>query len=564
VLDGDGGSLSISFESRRGGKIDGDSLLRAWTQGATSIRLPGSGGWATLPLGWLQTHGEALQRLLEAQRDRTSFPAALISEVSEVCESLGLQAPEYFAKLQAGLESIEEIPDAELPADLTAELRPYQRVGVNWLTFLHKHGLGALLADDMGLGKTLQALCVVGGRTLIVCPTSVLSSWCQQVSLFRPSLQVCTYHGPNRTINQHAQITLTSYAILRLDKEQLSEIQWDTLILDEAQTIRNPESQVAQAAYSLHAAKKICLSGTPIENSLEDLWSQCHVLNPGLLGSLQQFKGAFVEPIRGGDVSKAAKLRARVAPFVLRRLKRDVATELPPKTEVILECELNPEERVVYQSILLGIRNDVVAQVDSGASVLSMLEALLRLRQACCHVGLLPGHHQSTSSKIELLLDCLQRSIEQGHRALVFSQWTSLLDSIEPHLVAHGITFCRIDGSTQGRGDVVDHFQSQDGPPVMLLSLKAGGVGITLTRADHVYIVDPWWNPAVEDQAADRAYRIGQENPVIVHRLVAKDTIEARILELQNAKRALMAATISDSDRLALSRHELLDLLRDA
>lgn len=556
------GTLQVSFQSARGGQIEADELIQAWKMGNGSIRLSGATGWASLPVAWLEAHGHALERMLDAQRSMVAVPATMVSEVSQVCESLGVPTPEYFARLKAGLQEVESIPDAALPNDLSAELRPYQRVGVNWLAFLHQHGLGALLADDMGLGKTLQALCVVKGRGLIVCPTSVLSSWCQQIARFRPSLKVSIYHGSNRILDPDADITLTSYAILRLDRDIVSSVLWDTLIFDEAQTIRNPESQVAQAAYSLQATNRVSLSGTPVENSLEDLWSQFHVLNPGLLGTLQQFKDAFVDPIRAGDISTASRLRARVAPFVMRRLKREVAKDLPPKTEVVLECELSEQERTVYEAILLGLQTDITSQLDGGASILSVLEALLRLRQACCHVGLVPGHDASSSSKVDLLLDCLQRSISQGHRALVFSQWTSLLDKIEPHLSQHGIGFCRIDGSTQGRGDLVEHFQSEDGPPVMLLSLKAGGLGITLTRADHVYIVDPWWNPAVEDQAADRAYRIGQENPVIVHRLVAKDTIEARILELQSAKRALLAAAIGEAGSLSLSRQELLDLLR--
>jgi superfamily II DNA or RNA helicase len=564
VMNSSDGGLQLHFASGRGGLVEAEQLMQSWKMGKTSIQLPGTSGWASLPIAWLEAHGAALERLLEAQREKTSIPAAMVSEVSEVCESLGVAAPEYFARLKAGLERVDEIPDATLPTDLTAELRSYQRVGVNWMSFLHAHGLGALLADDMGLGKTLQALCVVKGRSLIVCPTSVLSSWRQQIAKFRPALRVHTYHGANRSLDSAADVTLTSYAILRLDRTVLSEESWDTLIFDEAQIIRNPESQVSQAAYSLKATHRISLSGTPVENSLEDLWSQCHVLNPGLLGTLHQFRESFEEPIRNGDIARASKLRERVSPFILRRLKRDVAKELPPKTEVILECELAEQERTVYEAILLGVQSDVVARLGEGASVISALEALLRLRQACCHIGLVPGHDASSSSKIDLLLDCLERSIEQGHRALVFSQWTSLLDKIEPHLTAEGIQYSRIDGSTQGRGELVERFQSPDGPPVMLLSLKAGGLGITLTRADHVYIVDPWWNPAVEDQAADRAYRIGQENPVIVHRLVAKDTIEARILELQSAKRALLTAAIGESDRVALSRQELLELLRAA
>jgi superfamily II DNA or RNA helicase len=554
-------SLDIVFESARGGSIAAKDMLSAWQRGSFCVKFSDGPGWAVLPKVWLQQHAEALRRLVDAKERGSTLPARLVAEVSEVCESLEIAAPRYFAQLRAGLERVESIPDATLPKDLTAALRDYQRTGINWISFLNEHGLGALLADDMGLGKTLQALCVVKGKTLIVSPTSVISSWQQQIARFRPGLTVRLYHGPQRTLDPHADVTLTSYAIMRLDRETLCAREWDTLILDEAQTIRNPESQVAQAAYALCAIRRISLSGTPVENSLEDLWSQCNVLNPGLLGTRSEFRDAFSQPIRDGDLSAATRLRKRVAPFIMRRLKRDVAKELPPKTEVVLECELSEQERITYESVLLGLREDLLPKLDQGASTLSILEGLLRLRQACCHVGLLPGHNATTSSKIELLIESLERSISQGHRALVFSQWTSLLDAIEPHITESGFEFSRIDGDTRDRGVIVDRFQRDDGPPIMLLSLKAGGLGITLTKADHVYIVDPWWNPAVEDQAADRAYRIGQENPVLVHRLVAKETIEERIVELQRSKRELLDVAVGAKGAPTLTREDLMALL---
>jgi SNF2 family DNA or RNA helicase len=369
------------------------------------------------------------------------------------------------------------------------------------------------------------------------------------------------YHGAQRELVAESDVVLTSYALLRLDIEQLEESEWDLVILDEAQTIRNPSSQVAQAAYRVRAKSRLSLSGTPVENSLDDLWSHFRFLNPGLLGEYRQFQERFAQPIELGQVEPMQELRKRSMPFIMRRLKRDVARELPPKTEVVLECELTDHERVVYEAVLGMVKGDVLQALDSDKGIFSVLEVLLRLRQACCHSGLLPGYEAQSSSKVELLIESLQRSRAQGHRALVFSQWTSLLDRIEPHLREHAISFCRIDGTTQGRGDLVDLFQSSEGPDVMLLSLKAGGLGLTLTAADHVYITDPWWNPAAEDQAADRAYRIGQNNPVIVHRLVAKDTIEERILQIQGEKRALLAAAIGESGSLSLSRDDVLRLL---
>jgi SNF2 family DNA or RNA helicase len=417
------------------------------------------------------------------------------------------------------------------------------------------------MADDMGLGKTLQALCMVRGRTLVVAPTSVLHTWREQVQRFRPALTVQVYHGTQRRIDPDVDITITSYAVMRIDVELLRDQGWDLIILDEAQSIRNPDSQVARAAYTLKAQSKLTLSGTPVENSLHDLWSQFHFLNPGLLGSRRQFEEGIARRVKEGDRQAVQRLRAKVLPFTLRRLKREVAKELPPKTEVVLRCELDAQERAVYEALLGATRAEVAALLTPTQGIFTILEALLRLRQACCHTALLPGQQAVTSSKVELLLESLTTSIEQEHRALVFSQWTSLLDLVEPHLRERGITFGRIDGSTTNRQKIVDAFQRPDGAHVLLLSLKAGGLGLTLTAADHVYIVDPWWNPAVEEQAADRAYRIGQENPVIVHRLVAQNTIEERVLLLQERKRALLTAAVGTSGQVSLSRDEVMELL---
>lgn len=562
-----GDSLKFSFTppdaEAKTVELNADEVLSAWKRGDSFIHLGADAGWGALPREWLREHSAALERILEAKEDsEAAAPAKLISDVSELCESIGVAPPQYFTRLKQALADVQSIPPADLPSDLTATLRSYQRVGVNWLSFLLQNGLGALLADDMGLGKTLQTLCVAGPNTLVVCPTSVLGSWKSQIEKFRPGLTVSVYHGARRELEKDADITITSYALLRRDIDLIVENNWELVVLDEAQMIRNPESQVAQAAHRIKAKKKISLSGTPVENSLDDLWSQFKFLNPGLLGSYQEFQTRFATPIQSGDMLQAAELRKRVMPFVLRRLKKEVATELPPKTEVILECELSESEKVVYQAILGAVKSQVDQLLANGGGIFSALEALLRLRQASCHLGLLPGHTEvESSSKVNLLMESLIASKQQGHRALVFSQWTTMLDLIEPRLEEARISFSRIDGSTEGRGDIVDSFQNDDGADVMLLSLKAGGLGLTLTAADHVYIIDPWWNPAAEDQAADRAYRIGQRNSVIVHRLVAKDTVEERILKIQEEKRALLAAALGGEGSLSLSRDELMSLL---
>ncbi|HEY8375919.1 MAG TPA: DEAD/DEAH box helicase, partial [Nannocystis sp.] len=416
--------------------------------------------------------------------------------------------------------------------------------------------------DDMGLGKTLQALCAARGRTLVVAPTSVLHNWAAEAEKFRPGLTVSVYHGPRRRIDPGADLTLTSYAILRLDAEALAAEAWDCVFLDEAQAIKNPESQVARAAFQLRASFKLAMTGTPVENRLEELWSELHFCNPGLLGGRADFQERFARPIAGGDARAAALLRRRIRPFVLRRRKQEVATELPPRIEVVLRCALDARERAVYEAVRAATHEEVVAQLQAGGGVLAALEALLRLRQAACHAALVPGQSAASSSKLELLVETLSEALSAGHKALVFSQWTSLLDLCEPLLAREGIAFCRLDGSTRDRAGVVARFQDPDGPPVMLISLKAGGTGLNLTAADHVFLLDPWWNPAVEDQAADRAHRIGQDRPVVVHRLVAEDTVEERILALQAKKRAIAAAALEEAGAAtAITREDLLALL---
>lgn len=306
----------------------------------------------------------------------------------------------------------------------------------------------------------------------------------------------------------------------------------------------------------------MALSGTPIENRLTELWSLMHFANPGLLGGRGDFGDRYSDPIAQGNPAAAARLRAKIRPFVLRRMKREVLPELPPRTDVVLHVELDEAERSVYDAVRVATRQALTAKLAEGGGVLAALEALLRLRQAACHSALVPGQSADSSSKIERLLEALTEAAADGHKALVFSQWTSLLDKVEPHLVAAGIAFARLDGSTQNRGEVVARFQDEAGPPVMLVSLKAGGTGLNLTAADHVFLLDPWWNPAVEDQAADRTHRIGQDRPVMVYRLVANDTVEERILALQQRKRNLADVALGEADHAGgITREELLALL---
>ena len=540
------------------------AVLRAWQAGVDLVPLDG-GGWGRVPIAWLDKHGARVADLLATRAGDRRVPLYAMPDLAKLAAELDEPPPPELDRVRPLLDGFTTIPHVD--AHINGELRPYQQRGVDWLSFCRDAGLGCVLADDMGLGKTIQALAAVQGKTLVVSPTSVLFNWLAEIRKFRPDLRVATYHGARRVLETGADVVLTSYPLLRNDIERLAPIAWDTVILDESQTIKNPDSQVARAAYQLQAKWRVTLSGTPIENRLEELWSQLHFTNPGLLGGRADFQERWAQPILDGNDGAAARLRERIRPFVLRRLKREVATELPPRTEAILYVELDETERVTYDAIRAATQREIVAMLEAGGGVMAALEALLRLRQAACHQALLPGALRSgpapsDSSKLERLMEAIEDLASDGHRALVFSQWTSLLDLIEPHLDKAGVAFVRLDGTTVDRAGVVATFQADDGPPVMLLSLKAGGTGLNLTAADHVFLVDPWWNPAVEDQAADRAHRIGQDKPVMVYRLVARDTVEERILELQAKKRALADAALADAaGAAAITRDDLLALL---
>ena len=562
----DGGSVSFGFEFELAGgtadmpkTVDAAAVLRAWDEDFGLVPIEG-GGWAQLPVAFLESQGARIAALLAAKQSDGALATHALPRLAELCDSLDQPRPFSLEALRPLAEGFESLPEPRLPADLTATLRPYQRQGVAWLQFLQRANLGGVLADDMGLGKTLQAACVLEKGTLVICPTSVLPTWLAELKRFRPSLSVNSYHGPGRALDD-SDVTVTTYAIARLDQPALATRPWKAVVLDEAQAIKNPESQAAKAVFSLNAPFKLALSGTPVENRLDELWSVMHFTNQGLLGGRRDFDEQVARPIADGRVDVAKDLRKRIRPFVLRRLKRDVAPDLPPRTEVIRAVTLDERERATYDAIYAATKDEVVRLLGQGGSVLKALEALLRLRQAACHPALVPGQHAKTSSKVQSLVDALSTAVADGHKALVFSQWTSLLDLIEPELTSAGIGFTRLDGSTADRGGVTARFQADDGPPVMLISLKAGGTGLTLTAADHVFLVDPWWNPAVEAQAADRAHRIGQDKPVFVYRLVSQGTVEERILTLQEKKRALFEAALGDGQSAGgLSKEDLLEL----
>ncbi len=544
-------------------RVGAAAALEAWEQGFGVLVLD-DGTAAPLPADWLSRHGRLVVELLAARDEQAALAKASAPALVRLAEAMDVPPPPSLAGLARALEGKTAPPPAVLKGVLGEVLRAYQRQGVDWLCFLRDQGLGALLADDMGLGKTLQALASLRGKTLVVAPTSVLHNWRAEAQRFRPDLRVALFHGAKRALDPAADLVVTSYALLRLEADLLARQSWDIVVLDEAQNVKNPDSQVARAAFELgrRAAFRLALSGTPVENRLEELWSLMTFLNPGLLGARQDFAERYARPIARGDDEAAAALRAKTRPFVLRRTKRAVAPELPPRTEVVLRCELDEAERAVYDAVRAAAQANVLEKLAQGQGTLEALEALLRLRQASCHPALVPGQKAERSTKVDVLCEALSEAAAEGHKALVFSQWTSLLDLVEPHLGAAGLAFSRLDGSTVDRAGVVAGFQSDSGPPVMLVSLKAGGAGLNLTAADHVFLLDPWWNPAVEDQAADRAHRIGQTRPVVIHRLVAADTVEERIMGLQESKRALAAAALEEGRAgIGLTREELIELL---
>ena len=462
-------------------------------------------------------------------------------------------------QLAKKLRDFSGIQVSTLPQGLQAELRPYQLQGLSWLQFLREYGFHGVLADDMGLGKTIQALAHLllekeAGRltqpALIVAPTSVLSNWQREAQRFTPSLKTLVLHGPQRKDSfQHLadyDLVITSYALLTRDLEVLRRYHFHSLVLDEAQAIKNPQAQSTQAACALAADHRLCLSGTPLENHLGELWSLFHFLMPGYLGTRKKFTQLFRTPIeKQQNFQRQQQLQQRVAPFVLRRDKSQVVQELPPKTQMLREVELNTAQTKLYESLRLAMTDKIgklLQEKGMTRSHIEILDALLKLRQVCCDprlVKLEAARKVKHSAKLEALLEMLDELLAEGRKILVFSQFTSMLTLIEAELQTRNILYSKLTGQTRKRDAAIAAFQEGEAA-VFLISLKAGGVGLNLTAADTVIHYDPWWNPAVENQATDRAHRIGQDKPVFVYKLVARGTLEEKILQMQ-AKKQLLA-----------------------
>lgn len=444
------------------------------------------------------------------------------------------------------------------PKGLQANLREYQQEGLAWLQHMRASEAGGILADDMGLGKTLQTIAHIAaekeaGRldlpAVVVTLTSLTGNWRREIEKFAPDLRVVVMHGPHRKtlryLARRTDVVITTYPLLVRDQDFFSTTPFHLLILDEAQAVKNARSQAHQAVKTVTARHRLCLTGTPIENGLDELWAQFDFLMPGLLGNAEWFKQKYVQPIeREGSKQRLDELRQQVTPFLLRRTKEQVATELPPKTEIVRPIELRGTQRDLYESIRLAAHTQVrqaIAEKGLSASAFTILDALMKLRQVCCDPRLVPlesARAVKPSAKFDLLMELLEQQIPRGRRALIFSQFASMLALIGQGLTERGIRFVTLTGATPNRQKVVDAFEGRQ-VEVFLISLKAGGTGLNLTSADTVIHYDPWWNPAVQAQATDRAYRIGQTKPVFVYNLIAAGSVEERMMALQRRKRAL-------------------------
>jgi len=485
--------------------------------------------------------------------------------------------------LAAKLKSFDGIKDVTPAKQLNAELRAYQQQGVNWLQFLREYQLSGILADDMGLGKTVQALAHLAiekeqGRLtspcLIIAPTSVIFNWANEIKKFTPFLTHNLIHGPQRKTHlddfSQYDIIITSYPLIVKDFEHYCAQEFYTLILDEAHYIKNPKTRLYESIIKIKAQHKLCMTGTPMENHLGEFWAQFNFLLPGFLGGHNQFNKLFKTPIQNhGDQERKVLLNQRIKPFILRRTKEKIAKELPAKTEIIQSVRIEGPQAELYESVRLSMDSrlsEIIAKKGINRSQIEILDALLKLRQVCCHPQLLSldsAQNVHQSAKLEWLMEMLPEMIDEGRKILVFSQFTSMLALIEAELVKADIRHVKLTGATTKRQEVVRDFQEGE-IPVFLISLRAGGVGLNLTEADTVIHFDPWWNPAVENQATDRAHRIGQDKPVFVYKLIVENSIEEKIQLIQKEKAALANALLSEEvndEKLSLTNNILNTLL---
>ena len=553
--------VEIEFGEQRVGI---DDIKKALLNKQSFVQL-NDGSLGILPDEWLKRYS-LLFKVGDGRSNHLRLSKYHMSVIDDLYENrneteLSFELDEKFERLK----EFKNIPDTEAPAALKTILRPYQISGFQWLNYLKDVGWGGILADDMGLGKTVQALSMLQHfkesnpalTALVVCPTTLIYNWRNEVEKFTPSLSWHIHHGSVRIRNADElvkhNIVITTYGTLRSDINLLLKINFNYVILDESQAIKNPASKVTRAACLLNAKNRICMSGTPLQNNTFDIFAQMNFLNPGLLGNMEFFRNEFATPIdKFGEPEQKEHLRKLLYPFILRRTKEQVAKDLPDKTETILFCEMEKEQRKIYEAYRNSYRDKILGTIDQqgiGKSQLTILQGLMKLRQICDSPAILNEEERYPNHSIKL--DELAREIEENigdHKALIFSQFLGMLSLIKKKLIKDNIPFEYFDGSTSApdREKAIQNFQNNDECRVFLISLKAGGVGLNLTAADYVYIVDPWWNPAVEQQAIDRTHRIGQTKNIFAYRMICIDTIEDKILQLQERKKKLASELITD------------------
>ncbi len=543
-----------------GNQLELAKVLEAVSRGDRFIRLE-DGSRGLLPTSWMETY-DSLSKLARGSSDDglrfLSSQALIVDALLTAMPPADVDAA--FAKLREKLASFDRIKPKKEPRGFGGTLRTYQRQGLGWLDFLREFGFGGVLADDMGLGKTVQVLALMLAHRapskttklpyLVVAPRSVVYNWIDEAAHFTPKLKVVEYRGPGRE-DLHGRfdefdVIVTTYGTLRLDISYLATVEFDTVVLDEAQAIKNPASQTAKASRLLTARHRLALTGTPIENHLGELGSIFEFLNPDLLGRLPRLE--VLTAARAPSKRELEQLAGDLKPFILRRTKAQVLPDLPPKTEQILFCDMREEQREIYDRLRAAYQVSLMDQVEKqgvSGSAIQVLEALLRLRQVACHPGLVDSDwEEAGSAKLETLFEQVAEVLDEGHKLLVFSQFTTLLGFVRRQLDEEGLPYAYLDGQTRNRGEIVERFQTDPDCNLFLISLKAGGVGLNLTAAGYVFLLDPWWNPAVEAQAIDRTHRIGQTQPVFAYRLIARGTVEEKLVELQRAKRDLADAIL--------------------
>ncbi len=547
-------------------EVDYEIIQRYFQQGQKYFYLEDKGN-IEIPMTRMMKISSALSTVdaLEVEKNKyriKTFRAGIVAELEE--QEVAVKMSRKFKAFWSKISSFNSMEETPIPRALKGDLREYQKKGYSWLWFLYSYGLNGVLADDMGLGKTLQALTLLqkakekdgSAPNLVVCPTSVVFNWEAEIEKFAPKLSYITLTGATRKSLfkniPKKDIIITSYALLRRDIEDLKQHNFRTVVLDESQNIKNYDSLTSQSARDLNASHRLAMSGTPIENNLTELWSTFDFLMPGFLYDINEFNYRYGVPIQEkGDKTVGNRLKKQVYPFILRRLKRDIAKDLPDKIENIAYCHMTPEQRDFYIDVLDSTRQEIFNKISEEGlekNKMSVFAALLRLRQICCHPQLFEqGREQNIteSGKFEHLKEMLEEIISEGHRVLLFSQFVQMLDIVKAWLDKDGIRYSYLTGSTKDRKEVVNEFNSNPKIPIFLISLKAGGTGLNLTGADYVIHYDPWWNPAVEDQATDRAHRIGQTKNVFVYRLITKNSVEEKIMKLKERKRDLVDSVIS-------------------